>query len=88
MGATAQPLDNYLRTQKPIVCVNSGTAALHLALQSLDIKCGDEVLVPTITYVASFQAITAVGATPIACDVDEESFVIDLHTSLLSRHPL
>ena len=72
-------IGTYLRTQKPIVCVNSGTAALHLALQSLDIKCGDEVLVPTITYVASFQAITAVGATPIACDVDEESFVIDLH---------
>lgn len=59
------------------VCVVNGTAALHLALQACEIGIGDEVLVPSITYVASFQAITATGATPIACDVDETSLCLD-----------
>ena len=59
------------------VCVVNGTAALHLALQACEIGIGDEVLVPSITYVASFQAITATGATPIACDVEETSLCLD-----------
>lgn len=52
-----------------VVCVNTGTSALHLALEALDIGPGDEVLVPSLTYVASYQAISATGATPISCDV-------------------
>ena len=59
------------------VCVVNGTAALHLALQACEIGIGDEVLVPSITYVASFQAITATGAIPVACDVDETSLCLD-----------
>jgi dTDP-4-amino-4,6-dideoxygalactose transaminase len=59
------------------VCVVNGTAALHLALQACEIGIGDEVLVPSITYVASFQAITATGATPIACDLEETSLCLD-----------
>lgn len=53
-----------------VVCVNTGTSALHLAVQALGIGPGDEVIVPTLTYVASFQAISATGATPVAADVD------------------
>lgn len=56
---------------RPVVAVNSGTAALHAALQGCGIGKGDEVLVPSLTYVASFQAISATGAIPVACDIDE-----------------
>jgi dTDP-4-amino-4,6-dideoxygalactose transaminase len=60
------------------LCVNTGTAALHLALQALGIKAGDEVLVQSLTYLATYQAITATGAIPIPCEVKEDTFTIDL----------
>jgi dTDP-4-amino-4,6-dideoxygalactose transaminase len=59
------------------LCVANGTAALQLALQACGIGPGDEVLVPSLTYLASFQAISAIGALPIACDIDEFSLCID-----------
>lgn len=59
------------------VCVNSGTAALHLAVQALTTP-GDEVLVQSLTFVASFQAIVAAGAVPVACEVNPETISIDL----------
>jgi dTDP-4-amino-4,6-dideoxygalactose transaminase len=62
---------------KKAICVNSGTAALHLAIEALGLSEGDEVLVPTITYVATFQAITAAGAVPIACDINANTLFID-----------
>ena len=61
-------LSNYFG--RPAICVVNGTAAVHLALQCAGIGPGDEVLVPSLTYVATFQAISATGATPIACDVN------------------
>lgn len=64
---------------RPAVCVVNGTAALHLALQAADIGPGDEVLVQSLTYVASFQAISATGASPIACDIDPTTVCIDLN---------
>ena len=69
-------LSNYFDC--PTACVSSGTAALHLALQALELRPGDEVLVQTITYVASFQAIAATGAKPVACDIDPCTMTIDL----------
>lgn len=63
---------------RPALCVVNGTAALHLALQAIGLKEGDEVLVQSLTYVASFQAISATGATPIACDVLATTVGIDL----------
>lgn len=63
---------------KHVVCVNSGTAALHLALMGAGIKPGDEVLVQSLTYVASFQAISAAGAVPVPCEVIPETCTIDL----------
>lgn len=62
---------------RPAVCVNTGTAALHLALQACGIGAGDEVLVPSLTYIASFQAISATGARPIACDIDPITLTLD-----------
>ena len=60
------------------VCVVNGTCALQLALQAVGVGYGDEVLVPSLTYLASFQAISATGATPISCDVDYDTLYIDI----------
>ena len=60
------------------ICVSSGTSALHLACQGIGLKNGDEVLIQSLTYIASFQAISATGATPIACDINPETLTIDL----------
>ncbi|MFT5716046.1 MAG: dTDP-4-amino-4,6-dideoxygalactose transaminase [Oleiphilaceae bacterium] len=60
-----------------VACVNTGTSALHIALSAIDIKVGDEVLVPSLTYVASFQAISALGAIPIPCEVSSDTLFID-----------
>lgn len=78
----------YLGTDLEVICVNTGTAALHLALLCLGIGPGDEVLVPSITYVASFQAIAATGARPIACDVTIDRVFIDLDDAAkrLTKH--
>ena len=61
------------------ICVSSGTAAVQLAIQGCNIGNGDEILVPSMTYVATFQAIKAAGAEPIACDIDERTCLIDLN---------
>lgn len=72
-----QEIKAYLQTDKEVVCVNTGTSALHLALSALGVGQGDEVLVPSLTYIASFQAISAVGATPVACEIDPETLFLD-----------
>ena len=76
VGNFEELLQDYF--QRSVVCVASGTAALHLSLQAIDIEPGDEVLVPALTYIASFQAISGAGAIPIACDVDEKTLFIDV----------
>ena len=73
-------LEKFLRNK--CVCVSSGTAALHLACQSLGLSKGDEVLVQSITYIASFQAISATGAKPVACEVDPLTLTIDINDLL------
>jgi len=72
MGPEASRFEQHLATffSRPAVVVSNGTAALQLALQACGIGRGDEVLVPSLTYVASFQAVSATGAIPVACDVD------------------
>ena len=51
--------------------VSSGTAALTVALTSAGIGAGDEVIMPTFTFVASFESILALGAIPILVDIDD-----------------
>jgi perosamine synthetase len=60
-----------------VVAVNTGTTALHLAFDAIGLKPGDEVIVPSLTYVATIQAITATGAVPVFCDVEEDTLNID-----------
>jgi dTDP-4-amino-4,6-dideoxygalactose transaminase len=59
------------------VCVTNGTAALEVALRAAHIGCGDEVIVPPYTFIATATAVLAVGATPVFVDVEEESLNID-----------
>ena len=62
---------------KHVVATNTGTSALHVAIDVLGLQPGDEVIVPSLTFVASFQAITAVGAIPVPCDVDADTLCMD-----------
>ena len=57
--------------------VNCGTHALQVALRALDVKWGDEVIVPAITWIATPQAALYIGAVAIYCDVDPETFNMD-----------
>ncbi len=66
-----------------IISVNTGTAALHLAVDAVAAQSratggAAEVLVPSLTFVASFQAVTAAGCVPVACDVLPETGTLDL----------
>jgi len=64
-----QKLAEYLGAEN-VMCANSGTAALHLALEALDLEPGSEVLVPSITFPSTIQAIVLSGLRPIFCEVD------------------
>jgi dTDP-4-amino-4,6-dideoxygalactose transaminase len=59
------------------VAVNTGTAALHLALAALGIGQGDEVITVPHTFIATAEAITAVGARPVFIDIDPVSYTMD-----------
>jgi dTDP-4-amino-4,6-dideoxygalactose transaminase len=78
VDAFERELAAFLGTDRPVMAVSTGTAALHLALHACDIGPGDEVLVPTLTYIATFQAISATGATPVACDVIPNTAWLDV----------
>lgn len=60
-----------------VIAVSNGTVALHLALHCLDVGPGDEVIVPTFTYIASVNAIKQTGATPVLADVREHDWLLD-----------
>jgi dTDP-4-amino-4,6-dideoxygalactose transaminase len=59
------------------VAVNSGTAALQLALLALGIGAGDEVITVSHTFIATVEAITATTATPVLVDIDPATYLID-----------
>lgn len=78
MGATTRAfeveLERYIGgTDRRVVATNTGTSALHLALLAAGAQPGVEVIVPSFNFVADHQAITATGATPVFCDIDEQT---------------
>ena len=59
------------------LAVCNGTMALHLALMALDLQPGDEVIVPTFTYIASANAVHYCGATPVVVDCSPDTWNLD-----------
>jgi pyridoxal phosphate-dependent aminotransferase EpsN len=62
---------------RPSVALGSGTAAIHLGLRALGVGPGDEVVVPTLTFVASVNPITYLGARPVFVDSERHSWNLD-----------
>ena len=72
-------VQQYLEApDKYFAAVSTGHAALHLALMVADIGKGDEVITPSFNNITDFQAILAVGAEPVFCDIDNDTLCIDL----------
>ena len=59
------------------ISVANGTVALHLALMTLGVSAGDEVIIPSLTYIATANAVRYVGATPVFVDVDPATWCLD-----------
>jgi perosamine synthetase len=70
-------LSQFLQV-KHVVAVSHGTAALHLALDALELEPGDEVIVPSLTFVATVQAILMAGAVPVFCEVKPDTLNLDI----------
>ncbi len=67
---------NYCGVKHAITC-NNGTTALHLALVAMGIGPGDEVIIPSLTYIASCNAVTYCGGTVVLVDNDPRTFNVD-----------
>ncbi|MCV0430825.1 MAG: DegT/DnrJ/EryC1/StrS family aminotransferase [Nitrosopumilus sp.] len=79
-GKNVQEFEKLFRTfvkSKYAISVNSGTSALQASILALDIKRGDEVIVPSFTFVASANAIASTGAKPVFADILKENYTID-----------
>ncbi len=72
-----QQLANYVGVSECIAC-NSGTDALYLALRALNIGSGDDVITSPFTFIATAEAISLAGATPVFVDIDADTFNIDV----------
>jgi dTDP-4-amino-4,6-dideoxygalactose transaminase len=70
-------LELYLQSKYVIPCAN-GTDALQIAFMALDLKAGDEIIVPAFTYVATAEVIALLGLTPIMVDVNPDDFNLNL----------
>jgi dTDP-4-amino-4,6-dideoxygalactose transaminase len=80
-GKRVRELESQMRRYlgvKHVLAVNSGTAALHAALLAAGVKQGDEVLLPSFTFVATANAVVASGAKPVFVDVKRDDFTIDV----------
>jgi UDP-2-acetamido-2-deoxy-ribo-hexuluronate aminotransferase len=66
--------------RKYVVAVNSGTDALHFSLLSHNIKNGDEVLVTNFSWISTAACISMVGATPVFCDIDLNTYHMSLES--------
>lgn len=83
MGSYVGKFEDSLRQyigadDRYVAAVSTGHAALHLGLIVAGVGPGDEVITPSFNNVADFQAILAVGAKPVFCDIDDETLCIDL----------
>lgn len=80
-------LSEYLGGAHVVSCAN-GTDALQIALMALDLQQGDEIIVPSFTFVASVEVIALLGLKPIVVDIDDRTFLMrmeDIEASLSPR---
>lgn len=72
------------------VAVNNATAGLHLAASALGVKPGDKVIVTPMTFAASANCIRYCGGEVVFCDIDPDTYLMDLHKleTLLESHPM
>lgn len=79
-GPVAREFEERIRTicgARNAVATSSGTVALQIALAACDLRPGDEVVLPSLTYMASSQAVVAAGGRPVYCDVELETANVD-----------
>lgn len=77
-----EKIASYLSTDRGVVCCANGTSAIHLALESAGIGPGDEVIVPSFTFIATAQAVLMAGAKVVLCEVNKDDFLIDINDVL------
>jgi perosamine synthetase len=90
MGSVTKQFEDRLKEMldvRHVIAVNTGTSALHLALDALQLTPGDEVIVPSMTFVATVQAILQVGARPVFCEVSPETLNINLQDAFCRVTP-
>jgi dTDP-4-amino-4,6-dideoxygalactose transaminase len=80
VAAFEQEFARYLGVRHCIGVAN-GTDALGIALRALGVRPGDEVVVPAFTFYATAEAVAAIGARPVFCDVDPETFCVTAETA-------
>jgi len=79
-GVKSQLLEDYICKKlgvKYALTVNSGTSALELAMMVLGVKPGDEVIMPSFTFVSTANAVLRSGGMPVFVDIRENDFNID-----------
>lgn len=74
--AFEQQFAAFCGSQYALTC-NNGTTALHLALVTLGLQAGDEVIIPDLTFVATANAVKYINAVPVVVDIDAETLCID-----------
>ena len=72
----ATALSEYLSSKFVVTCAN-GTDALQIALMSLGLERGDEVIIPAFTYAATAEVVALLGLTPVLVDVHPDNFNLD-----------
>ncbi len=76
VGALEKELSDFLGGGVESIACSSGTDALLIALMALGVQPGDEVIVPDFTFIATGEVVSLLGAIPVFCDVDPETFNI------------
>jgi len=67
-----------MTSSKHAIAVCNGTLGLYICLKALGIGSGDEVIVPNLTFVATANAVILAGATPVLCEIREDTFCLDV----------
>lgn len=79
VGEFQKNLENYLRVKNVVPCAN-GTDALQIALMALGLKEGDEVIVPSFTFIATAEVVALLKLKPVMVDVDADTFNVTAET--------